>query len=196
LEGHQRAILGTITVEQVYKDRRAFSEKVAEVAYPDLVNMGIMIISYTIKDIRDDVFYLKALGQSRTAQVQRDARVGEAEARMEATIAKAEAKESHMEAKLANDTEIARAQRDFNLKKAGYDVEVNTAQAEAQLAYKLKAASIQQKICEELQQVKLVERIQEIQVSVPKIIVITYRLSIISPFLGYRIIGFCSDNYR
>ena len=60
-----------------------------KVASTDLINMGIMVISYTIKEITDDVGYLKALGQGRTAEVQRDARIGEAKAKMESSIAEA-----------------------------------------------------------------------------------------------------------
>ena len=86
LEGHQRAIMGTMSVEQIYRDRKTFSTRVFEVASTDLVNMGIMVISYTIKEITDDVEYLKALGMARTAEVQRDARVGEAAAKMQSTI--------------------------------------------------------------------------------------------------------------
>lgn len=54
LEGHQRAIMGSMTVEEIYKDRKKFSENVFKVASSDLVNMGMSIVSYTIKDIWDD----------------------------------------------------------------------------------------------------------------------------------------------
>jgi len=67
LEGHQRAIMGSMTVEEIYKDRKKFSKQVFEVASSDLVNMGITVVSYTLKDIRDDEGYLKALGMARTA---------------------------------------------------------------------------------------------------------------------------------
>merc|ERR1711994_924651 len=107
LEGHQRAIMGTMSVEEIYRDRKKFSSRVFEVASTDLINMGIMVISYTIKEITDDVGYLKALGMARTAEVQRDARVGEAAAKMQSTIAEARAEQERMEAKLKNDTEIA-----------------------------------------------------------------------------------------
>ena len=137
LEGHQRAIMGNMTVEEIYRDRKTFSSKVFEVATTDLVNMGMQVVSYTLKDITDDVGYLKALGEARTAEVQRDARMGEAEARMEARIAECKAEEERLQAKLLNDTEIARAKRDFDIKKASYDVEVNTAKAEAEMAYDL-----------------------------------------------------------
>lgn len=70
--------------------------------------------------------YLKALGMARTAEVKRDARIGEAEARRDAKIREAIAEEQRMASRFLNDTEIAKAQRDFELKKAAYDVEVQT----------------------------------------------------------------------
>merc|ERR1719357_1063399 len=149
MEGHQRAIMGNMSVEEIYRDRKTFSTKVFEVASVDLHNMGIMVISYTLKDVRDEVGYLASLGQARTAQVKRDALIGEAEAKKDATIAEALAEEQRMEAKLVNDTEIARSKRDFELKKASYDTEVNTAKAEAEMAYSLQAAKVQAKIKEE-----------------------------------------------
>uniref|UniRef100_A0A2H8TE68 Flotillin-1 n=2 Tax=Melanaphis sacchari TaxID=742174 RepID=A0A2H8TE68_9HEMI len=164
LEGHQRAIMGSMTVEEIYKDRKKFSKQVFEVASSDLVNMGITVVSYTIKDIRDEEGYLKALGLARTAEVKRDARIGEAEAKRETTIKEAMAEEERMAAKLINDTEIAKAQRDFELKKAAYDVEIQTKKAEAELAFELQAAKTKQLIKEEQMQIDVVERTQQIAV--------------------------------
>jgi len=59
LEGYQRAIMGTMSVEQIYRDRKAFSSRVFEVASADLAGMGIVVISYTIKEVNDEVGYLK-----------------------------------------------------------------------------------------------------------------------------------------
>lgn len=67
-----------------------------------------------------------ALGATRTAEVKRDARIGEATAKSESTIKEAIAEEQRMAARLANDIEIAKAKRDFELKKATYDQEINT----------------------------------------------------------------------
>merc|ERR1712168_1374890 len=153
VEGHQRAIMGNMSVEEIYRDRKTFSKNVFNVASVDLHNMGIVVISYTLKDVRDEVGYLASLGQARTAQVKRDA-----------TIAEALAEEQRMESKLLNDTEIARSKRDFELKKASYDTEVNTAKAEAEMAYGLQAAKVQAKIKEEEMQVKVVERAQNISI--------------------------------
>jgi len=162
MEGHQRAVMGTMTVEQIYKDRKMFATKVLEIASEDLVGMGIMIISYTIKEVNDDVDYLKSLGMARTAEVQRDARIGEAQARMQSGIAEAKAAEEAKESRLKNDTEIARFKRDYDFKKAGYDTEVNTAQAAANLAAPLQEALMKQQIKEQEIQVQVVERTQEI----------------------------------
>merc|ERR1712121_389195 len=111
LEGHQRAIMGNLTVEEIYKERKKFSKAVFEVASSDLVNMGITVVSYTLKDIRDEEGYLKALGLARTAEVKRDARIGEAEARRDAQIKEAIAEEQRMASRLMNDTEIAKTKQ-------------------------------------------------------------------------------------
>merc|ERR1712079_242265 len=169
LEGHQRAIMGSMTVEEIYRDRKKFSKAVFEVASSDLVNMGITVVSYTLKDIRDEEGYLKALGLARTAEVKRDARIGEAEARRDAQIKEAIAEEERMASRLLNDTEIAKAKRDFELKKAPYDVEVHTKKAEAELAYELQAAKTKQRIKEENMQIKVIERTQEIAIQAQEI---------------------------
>ena len=76
-----RAILGTLTVEEVYKDREQFAALVRDVASPDVGKMGVEILSFTIKDVHDDVDYLESLGKSQTASVKRDAEIGVAQVR-------------------------------------------------------------------------------------------------------------------
>ena len=80
LEGHLRAILGTLTVEEVYRNRDKFAQEVQSVAARDLKKMGLQIVSFTIKDVRDKNGYLEALGRPRIAAVKRDADIAEAEA--------------------------------------------------------------------------------------------------------------------
>src|SRR4029077_727899 len=79
MEGHLRAILGTMTVEDIYQNRDAFASNVQEVAAGDMANMGLGIVSFTIRDIRDSQGYLEALGKPRIAQVKRDAVIARAE---------------------------------------------------------------------------------------------------------------------
>ena len=109
LEGHQRAIMGTMTVEEIYQDRNKFSTAVFQVASKDLISMGITIVNYTIRDVSDEHGYLKALGMSRTAEVNRDARIGEADARKESGIKEAQAKQASESATFANRGEVAKA---------------------------------------------------------------------------------------
>lgn len=170
LEGHQRAIMASMTVEEIYKNRKKFSKKVFEVASSDLVDMGFTVVSYTIKDISDEEGYLNALGLARTAEVKRDARIGEAQAQRDALIKEALANEEKQSAELLNKTEIAKAQRDFELKKATYDAEVFTKKADAELATALQTAKVQQKIMEEKMEVKVIEKKQDILIQEQEII--------------------------
>src|SRR5271165_3913493 len=86
LEGHLRAILGTMTVEDIYQNRDAFASKVQEVAAGDMANMGLSIVSFTIRDIKDGQGYLEALGQPQIARVKRDATIAQAEADRDSQI--------------------------------------------------------------------------------------------------------------
>merc|ERR1711936_1428761 len=164
LEGHLRAILGTLTVEEVYKDRDQFASLVREVASPDVGKMGIEILSFTIKDVYDNVDYLASLGKSQTAAVKRDAEIGVAQANRDAGIREAECEKSAMDIKYSTDTKIEDNSRAFKLQKANFDKEVNSAKAEAQLAYELQAAKIQQKIRNEEIQIQVVERRKQIEI--------------------------------
>ena len=142
--------MGAMTVDEIYKDRKKFSNKVFDIASTDLFNMGIQVrnisrpqqkipneyniawqcaiskkksgfqylsfvffpffqvISYTLKDIKDEDEYMVSLGMARTSEIQRDARIGEAEANRDAQIETAVAEEQRLAAKLINQTEVER----------------------------------------------------------------------------------------
>merc|ERR1719229_1159182 len=164
MEGHLRAILGTLSVEAIYQDRDQFAQLVREVASPDVGRMGIEILSFTIKDVYDKVEYLNSLGRAQTAAVKRDAEIGVAQANRDAGIREAECEKAAMDIKYSTDTKIEDNSRGFKLQKANFDKEVNTAKAEAQLAYELQAAKIQQKIRNEEIQIQVVERRKQIEI--------------------------------
>merc|ERR1719510_774752 len=115
LEGHLRAILGTLTVEEVYKDRDQFANLVRDIAKPDVGKMGIEILSFTIKDVYDNVDYLASLGKSQTAAVKRDAEIGVAQANRDAGIREAECEKSAMDIKYSTDTKIEDNSRAFKV---------------------------------------------------------------------------------
>ncbi|XP_053212715.1 flotillin-2-like isoform X1 [Panonychus citri] len=158
LEGHLRAILGTLNVEDIYRDRDTFAGLVREVASPDVGRMGIEILSFTIKDVCDHVEYLASLGRARIAAVKRDASVGVAQAERDAGIREAECKKAALDVKYSADTKIEDSNRQFQLQKAQFDQEVNTKKAEAQLAYELQAAKMQQQIRKEEMEIVLTEK--------------------------------------
>merc|ERR1711923_80304 len=164
LEGHLRAILGTLTVEEVYKDRDQFANLVRDIAKPDVGRMGIEILSFTIKDVYDNVDYLASLGKTQTAAVKRDAEIGVAQANRDAGIREAECEKSAMDIKYSTDTKIEDNSRAFKMQKANFDTEVNSAKAEAQMAYELQAAKIQQRIRNEEIQIQVVERRKQIEI--------------------------------
>lgn len=164
VEGHLRAILGTLTVEEAYGNRDAFAQKVQEVASTDLANMGLTIVSFTIRDIRDKTGYLDALGKPRIAQVKRDAIIGEAEATRDATIRSAQANQEGQTAKFAADTKVAEAQRDYQMRVAEYTASVNEKKASADLAYDLSKFKTNQSVKREEVQVQVVEKEMQINV--------------------------------
>ena len=163
LEGHLRAILGTMTVEEIYQNRDAFASKVQEVAAGDMANMGLGIVSFTIRDIRDTQGYLDALGKPRIAQVKRDAVIAQAEADRDAMIRSAQATQAGQEAKFAADTKIAEAQRDYQSNVAQYQAAVNQKKAEADLAYDLQKFKTGQLVKAEEVQVQIIEKQKQIE---------------------------------
>ena len=143
---------------------------------------------------RDSIFCLSFAGKAQTAAVKRDAEIGVAQANRDAGIREAECEKAAMDVKYNTDTKIEDNSRAFKLQKAHFDKEVNTAvktgfftfgfkkvssflsgssfclllqKAEAQLAYELQAAKIQQKI-----------RNEEIQIQVRSAKKINSRLSL------------------
>lgn len=164
LEGHLRAILGTMTVEEIYQDRDKFAQTVQAVSAQDMRNMGLQIISFTIKNIHDEEGYLDALGKARTAEVKRDATIGQAKAARDAQIESANARQQGEIAQIEANTKIAQADRDYKVKKAEFDGLVNRQQAEADLAYTLQQNITNQKVKEQEVEISVVEKRKQIEV--------------------------------
>jgi flotillin len=149
LEGHLRSILGTLTVEEVNSDRQSFAQKLTSEAATDLEKMGLGVDVLTIQEISDEEEYLNALGKRRTAEVKRDATIGEAEAHRDAKIKSSQALQTGEQAKFIADAEIAQAQRDFMIRQAQYQAEVETQKARAQQAGPLSEATARQAVVAE-----------------------------------------------
>ncbi|PZE21702.1 flotillin family protein [Paenibacillus xerothermodurans] len=170
LEGHLRAILGSMTVEEVYRNRDKFAQEVQGVAAKDLKKMGLQIVSFTIKDLRDKHGYLDALGKPRIAAVKRDADIAEAQALRDARIQKAQAEEEGQKAELLRDTNIAEADKDKELKIASFKKEQDQARAEADQSYHIQEARSKQSVVEEQMKVELVRKEREIDLEAKEIL--------------------------
>jgi flotillin len=149
LEGHLRSILGTLTVEEVNSDRQSFAQKLTSEAAADLEKMGLGVDVLTIQEISDEEEYLNALGKRRTAEVKRDATIGEAEAHRDAKIKSAQALQEGEKAKFQADAEIAQSQRDFMIRQAQYQAEIETQKARAGQAGPLSEATARQSVVAE-----------------------------------------------
>jgi flotillin len=146
-EGYMRAIIGTLSIEDIYTKRREFAQQVKEAASKDLGKMGLEIVSLTIKNINDPRGYLEALGRPRTAEVKRDA-----------VIAEAKAEEAAKAYRYQADTKIEEARRGYEIKKAEYEADISRKKAESDLAYDLQKYKTSQLVKKEEIQVGIVEK--------------------------------------
>ena len=147
VEGHMRAAIGALSIEDIYRERQRLVAAVRTMAGPDIERMGLEVVSLTVRNVSDKQGYLEALGRPRTAQVKRDAIRGEAEAEREAKAARYEA-----------DLAIEDSRRAYETQKASYKAEGLRARAEADLSYELQQAITRQQVRAEELKVEIVER--------------------------------------
>ncbi len=170
LEGHLRAILGTLTVEEINNDRQSFAQKLTSEAASDLEKMGIGLDALTIQEISDDEGYLDALGKRRTAEVKRDAQIGEAEATRDSKIKSSLAMQEGEKVKLDSEANISQAQRDMEVKKAQYQAEIEKERATADQSGPLSSAKARQSVVAEEVRIEKVRTQEQISVQEQEIL--------------------------
>jgi flotillin len=168
LEGLLRQIVGTLSIEDTIQDREALSKAVLNVAQEEMKKLGFQIDNFTIQKVWDDQGYIDALGRKRTAEVKRDAEIGEAEAKREATIRSSAARKEGEQKRLANEAEVAQAQRDLEIKQAEFKKATDTAKAEADLAMEMRRTQIESELTQRRVQVEQSEVTARIQVAEQK----------------------------
>ncbi len=164
LEGHLRAILGTLTVEEINNDRQSFAQKLTTEAAGDLEKMGIGLDALTIQEISDEEGYLDALGQRRTAEVQRDAEIGKAEALRDSKIKAALAMQEGEKVRLASEADIAASTRETEVKRAQFQAEIKREQATSEQAGPLSEAKARQEVVAEEVRVERIRTQEQIAV--------------------------------
>jgi flotillin len=181
MEGHLRGIIGQLTVEEIVKQPEMVAERMRSTCAEDMNKMGLEVISFTIKEVRDKNEYILNMGRPDIARVKRDADVAAAEAerdtaikRAEATraaaVAKAQADQERVMAETLSAAKQAEAQRDLEVKKATYKEMTTKQQAQADKAYELQTNVMQQQVVAEAVKVRQIEKEQEIKVQEAEIL--------------------------
>ncbi|MDH5465855.1 MAG: SPFH domain-containing protein [Candidatus Aminicenantes bacterium] len=164
LEGKTREVMGAMTVEQIYRGRHEFSDKVTEATRKDFAKMGLTMMSFALKDISDTQGYLDALGKPEIAAAKRDAAIAEAETDKEAIIKSSQARKEGEVARLAAEALIAKAQWENEAKKAESQVLVNQKKAQSDLSYELERFRISQELNKEEAKAMLIEKGEAIKI--------------------------------
>ncbi len=175
MEGHLRGIIGQLTVEEIVKQPEMVSDRMRSTCADDMNKMGLEVISFTIKEVRDKNEYITNMGRPDVARIKRDADVAAAEAdrdtaikralaQREAAIAKAQADQERVAAETASMAKQAEAQRDLEVKKAQFLEVTKRQQAQADKAYDIQTNIMQQQVVAEQVKVIQVEKEQRVKV--------------------------------
>ena len=175
MEGHLRGIIGQLTVEQIVKEPEMVGDRMRNTCAGDMSKMGLEVVSFTIKEVRDKNDYISNMGRPDIARIKRDADMATATAERdtaiqravalrESAVAKAQADQERVIAEAASQARQAEAQRDMDIKKSQYAEQSRRQQATADKAYEIQTNIMQQQVIAE--QVKIEQTEKEAQVKV------------------------------
>ena len=181
MEGHLRGIIGQLTVEQIVKEPEMVGDRMRGTCAEELNKMGLEVISFTIKEVRDKNEYIANMGRPDVARIKRDAEMATADAERdtaikratalrESAVAKAQADQERVIAETASATRQAEAQRDLEIKKAEYAEQSRRQQAQADKAYELQTNIMLQQVTAEQVKVQQVEKEGQIKVQEAEIL--------------------------
>jgi flotillin len=181
MEGHLRGIIGQLSVEQIVKEPEMVGDRMRGTCADDMSKMGLEVVSFTIKEVRDKNEYITNMGRPDIARIRRDADVAAAEAERdtairravamrEASVARAQADQERVLAEALSLAAQAEAQRDLEIRKAQYVETIKRQQAQADKAYDIQSNVMQQQVTVEAVKVRQVEKEQEIKVQEAEIL--------------------------
>jgi len=175
MEGHLRGIIGQLTVEEIVKQPEMVGDRMRSTCAADMNKMGLEVISFTIKEVKDKNEYITNMGKPDVARIRRDADVATAEAdrdtaikralaQRESAVAKAQADQERVAAETLSLAKQAEAQRDLDIKKAQYLEVTKRQQAQADKAYDIQTNIMQQQVIAEQVKVQQIEKEQQVKV--------------------------------
>ena len=192
MEGHLRGIIGQLTVEQIVKEPEMVAERMRSTCLDDMSKMGLEVISFTIREVRDKNEYITNMGRPDVARIKRDAEIASAEAERdtairraislrEAAVAKSAADQERVIAETASLGKQAEAQRDLDIQKAQYTEQSRRQEAQADKAYEIQTNVMQQQVVAEQVKVQQIEK--EAQVKVQEAEILRHEKELISTVL-------------
>jgi flotillin len=181
MEGHLRGIIGQLTVEEIVKQPEMVSDRMRSTCAEDMNKMGLEVISFTIKEVRDKNEYIANMGRPDVARIKRDADVAAAEAdrdtaikraiaQRESAVAKAQADQERVLAETLSQAKQAEATRDLEVKKAQYLEITKKQQAQADKAYEIQTNVMQQQVIAEQVKVQQIEKESQVKVQEAEIL--------------------------
>lgn len=181
MEGHLRGIIGQLTVEEIVKQPEMVAERMRATCAEDMNKMGLEVVSFTIKEVRDkneyivnmgrpDVARIKMQADIATAEAERDTAIKRAEAQREAAVKQAQADKERVLAQSVSLAAQAEAQRDLEIKKAQYVESIKRQQAQADKAYEIQSQVMQQQVIAESVKVMQIEKQEQVKVQEAEIL--------------------------
>ncbi len=161
LEGKLREIVASMTVEQIYNDREAFSAKVQEVVGTKIGEMGLELKDFSIKDVNDTNGYIRALGAKQIAEKKKDAEIAQAMALKEESIQKSLATKEGEKARLEAQTEVSSAMKDKEVQEAQYRIEQESAKAKADAAYEIQKSITNKDVIQAQMEADILKQIKQ-----------------------------------
>lgn len=168
LDGHQRSMIATKTIDDIYKDRKSFSSSVKESAQTDLIDMGLTLVTYTVQNITDDEGYLKALSEQRTVAVKSEARREVAQFKSETDRKNMETDQNKRKDELRNEKSLEMKRLDYELNISRYLKSQYENKAKSEKAGDLKKAEINFIIAQQEWEVLVVEKEREAELMLKK----------------------------
>jgi flotillin len=193
MQGHLRAVISTMPFEEIHANPESFAQTVQRLTAADLANMGIEVVSFTIREVEDPSGYLQALGRPQLAEVQKNAEIGEAGAHRDAAIGRSEADrdarigkatadraaavtaakatQESEQARIAAELSVAAARAEHDRQLHELAVRVAEAKAASDMAYELRRVKEEQRVAQEqltLNETILRRRVQELEAAVHK----------------------------
>jgi len=175
MEGHLRGIIGQLTVEQIVKEPEMVADRMRSTCADDISKMGLEVVSFTIKEVRDKNEYITNMGRPDIVRIKRDADVATAEAERdtairranalrEAAVAKSAADQERVIAETASLAKQAEAQRNLDIQKAQFTEQSRRQEAQADKAYEIQTNVMQQQVITEQVKVQQIEKEQQTKV--------------------------------